>query len=211
MKYLRSGWLVLGLILAVQAAAQTRLEAGIRLGPDGIRGFHLAIGEYFKVPPPEIVVVQKRRIADEELPVVYFLAQQARIAPAAIVDLRLAGKSWMDIVIHYRLAPDIFQVPVAKVDGPPYGRAYGYWKKRGGQPPGKLILKDSEIVDLVNLRFLTDYHRCAPEEVIAQRSRGASFVVINDDLQQHKPGKRDKDKDDDDQGHGHGKSKHKGH
>jgi hypothetical protein len=201
--------LVVGFLAAVPARGATRLEAGVSIGPEGLRGFHLAVSDYFKVPEPEVVVWKQKRVADEELPVVFFLAQRARVAPAAIVDLRLAGKSWMDIVVHYKLGTDVFQVNATKVDGPPYGRAYGYWRKRGANPPARLILKDSEVVDLVNLRFLSEHHRCAADDVIAARSRGAGFVAINEDLgKKHKPGKPDR-RDDDDRG-SHGKGKHHG-
>ena len=195
------------LLASPVARAGTILDAGISLGPEGIRGFHLAVSQYFKVPEPEVVVWKQKRIADEELPVVFFLAQRARVAPAAIVDLRLAGKSWMDVVVHYKLGTDIFQVPVTKVDGPPYGRAYGYWKKRGSEPT-RLILKDSEVVDLVNLRFLSEHYRCPADDVVAARSRGANFIAINTDL--GRPGKPGKGHDEPSPGHGKGKHRGKG-
>lgn len=189
MKGLRTGLLVAGLAGVLQAEAATRLDAGISIGPEGIRGFHLAVSEYFKVPEPEVVVYKQKRIADEELPVVFFLAQHARVAPDAIVDLRLAGKSWMDIIVRYRIDPDIFQVPVTKVHGPPYGRAYGYWRKHGGKERARLILKDAEVVDLVNLRFLSEQHHCSPDEIAERRANGDNFIRINADLKRDKPGK----------------------
>jgi hypothetical protein len=76
------------------------------------------------------LIVRDRGIHQEELPVVFFLAQRARVSPEAVVDLRLRGMNWMDITLQFGLSPDIYYVPVKSVKGgPPYGHAYGYCKK----------------------------------------------------------------------------------
>lgn len=150
-----------------------------------LRSFYLSISDYYRVPEPELLSLRERyRLREEELPVVLFLAARARVAPAVIMGLRIRGRSWLDISFHFGFNPDIFYVPVgiARI-GPPYGNAYGYFKKyRPNREWRKIVLTDREVVDLVNLRFMSDYHRIAPEAVMARRARGEVFLSINDEM-----------------------------
>jgi hypothetical protein len=96
--------------------------------------------------------------------------------------------SWLDISFRYGLTPEIFFVPLTtKKVGPPYGKAYGYYKKyHPNKEWKKIILSDDEIVDLVNLRFISEYHKLAPEKVIKMRSQGMKFVNINVEIKREK-------------------------
>jgi hypothetical protein len=105
------------------------------------------------------------------------------------MDLRLSGRSWMDITLHFGLGPDIYYIPVKEVYGPPYGRAYGHYKNKHRKDWRKIRLIDSEVVDLVNLRFMSEHYGRPPEDVMRMRSSGKSFIVINDEFRRGKPGK----------------------
>ena len=128
----------------------------------------------------------------------FYIAQQARVEPTVILDLRKRGLSWADVAIHFRLNSDIYYFR----GGPPYGKAYGYWKKH---PP-----RDAEVIDAVNVHFLSDYHRVSPDVVRAERSRGSSYAVVERGFEAKSSKGEDhrKDDHDDDQGngrpHGHG-------
>jgi hypothetical protein len=162
---------------------QPQVDIGVSVGPEGLKNFYFSIQEYFRVPEREVVVVRERKIPDEEIPVVFFIAQRARILPAAVIDLRMAGKTWMDITLHYGLSPEIFYVPVkVEVKGPPYGKAYGYYKNKPRKEWGKIRLVDADIVNFVNLKFVSEHHRHSPEEVIRMRSGGKHFVVVDDEI-----------------------------
>ena len=152
------------------------------------------------------------RFPDEELPVVFFLASKAHVDPQVIIDLRIRQRmSWLNITFHYGLTPEIYYVPVKRV-GPPYGNAYGHYKKHK-KDYKKVVLADADVVNLVNLRFMSEYHGVAAEVVMDQRGKGERFVVINDHYykekgKHHDNGKGDKkDKKDKDKGKGHGKGK----
>lgn len=176
--------------------AETNWNVGVSGDSEGIRGFYLSVGDYYRVPEREVVVVRERGIRhDEELPVVFFLAQRARVSPNIIVDLRLRGMSWMDITLHYGLSPEIYYVPVkAGKEGPPYGHAYGYYKKHPKKAWKKIVLRDEDIIDQVNTRFISEYHHYSPEQVMKYRSEGRNFVGIDRDVRAEKHGK-EKDKD----------------
>ena len=176
---------------------QAQVQAGASFSGDGLRSFYFAVGNYYQVPEREVVVVQQQALPPDEVPVVFYVAERARVAPAVVVDLRRHGLSWADIAFHFRLDPDIYYFR----GGPPYGKAYGYWKKH---PP-----RDVEVIDAVNVHFLSEYHRVAPDVVWTERSHGRSYAVVARDFAA-KSGKREdhrRDDDDDDRGHGHGKGK----
>ena len=82
---------------------------------------------------------------------------------------------------YLNLTPEIFYVPVTvKKVGPPYGKAYGHYKKyRPNKEWKKVILNDYEVIDLVNLRFISEHYQLKPEVVMEMRGRGKSFVTIN--------------------------------
>lgn len=185
-------------ILGFSAASlHAQVQAGAVFSGDGLRSFYFAVGNYYQVPEREVVVVQQQALPPDEVPVVFYVAQRARVAPAVVVDLRRRGLSWTDIAFHFRLDPDIYYFR----GGPPYGKAYGYWKRH---PP-----RDVEVIDAVNVHFLSDYHRVAPDVVWAERSHGHSYAVVARDFAA-KSGKREDhrgDDDDDDRGHGHGRGR----
>jgi hypothetical protein len=172
-------------LLAAAWSAAGQVDLGISIADGKLRHFYLAVGDYYHVPGPQIVAIRDRyRLHDEELPVVFFLAARADVAPSVIMDIRHRGRSWLDISIHFGLDPNIFYVPiqVSRI-GPPYGKAYGYYGKyRARGDWRKIVLTDREVVDLVNLRFMSDYHGISPESVMERRARGAGFVFINADF-----------------------------
>jgi hypothetical protein len=165
------------------------IDLGVSVSDGKLRDFYFAVGDYYHAPPIHVVELRDRyRCQDEELPVAYFLAARAHVTPEAVFSLRIQKMSWLDIAFHFRLTPDIFFVPVrAEPVGPPYGNAYGYYRKYGATREWKrMALTDHDVVALVNLRFVSDYHGMPPETVMGMRGRQASFVAINDEIRRGK-------------------------
>ncbi len=174
--------------------AKAYVDVGVSVGDEGLRGFYLAVGDYYRVPEREVVIVRDRHIPHEEIPVVFYLAQRAHVRTAAIIDLRLAGKSWLDISLHFGLGPEIFYVPVREtvVIGPPYGKAYGHYKKKPKKQWRTIVLSDADVVNLVNLRFISDHYKYEPEKVMKLREKGKNFVAINGEVIKEKKGGKEK-------------------
>ena len=186
--------------------ARAGVEFGISVGEEGLRSFNLSVGDYYRVPQREVVVIRERGIPYEEMPVVLFLAGRAHVAPGVIVDLRLRGMSWMDITFQYGLSPEIYYVPLRVAPGPPYGRAYGHYKKWPRNEWKKVRLGDDDVVNLVNLKFASEHYGRSPEEVIKMRSGGRNFVEINEEIKSGK-GQKVKEKGEKHRGKGKGKFK----
>lgn len=160
-------------------AGKADVNLGLSIGDEGIKGFYLAIGEHYRVPEKEIVVVRQKQIPNEEIPVVFFLARKAGTSPETIVKLRLEGKSWMDISLHFGLSASIFYVPLKDVSGPPYGKAYGHFKNRQRQEWHEIHLTDIDVINFVNLKFISEHYGYPPDEVVKLRQKGESFMNIN--------------------------------
>jgi len=181
--------IVMGCILILMGAGQSRtadISAGVSIDEDGLKGFYLTIGDHYQVEEEEIVVIRKRNIPDEEMPVVFFLAKRAGVSPAVIVKLRLGGKSWMEITADFGLTAEIFYVPVTVDPGPPYGKAYGHFRNRERAEWGQIWLTDGDIVNFVNLRFISEHYDYSTDEIIRMREKGADFVFINGEVKKNK-------------------------
>lgn len=181
--------IALSLISGTVSTQDTQVDFGISVADGELRSFYLAVSNHYRVPGKDVVAVKERyRFRNEELPVVYYLASRARVKPSVIIDLRINRMSWLDISFRFGLTPEIFFVPLTgKKVGPPYGKAYGNYKKyRTKKEWKKIVLNDNEIVDLVNLRFISEYHKLVPDKVIAMRGQGKNFVNINSEIKKGK-------------------------
>ncbi|MDD5210799.1 MAG: hypothetical protein PHV62_00145 [Sulfuricurvum sp.] len=178
-------------------------DIGISGSDRGIDGFSLSVGNYYNVPRQEIMVIE-RSMPREEMSVVYYLASRSHRDARFITDLRLSGMSWWDISFRLGLDPrTLYVVESRRHSGPPYGQAYGYDKHN------KYRLRDSEIVDLVNVRFLSDYHHISVDDVIDRRRTGENYNNINehyrgnkDRSERREERKEDRRDDRGDKGHG---------
>jgi hypothetical protein len=190
---MRRPGVLLGVTLVLTAAlagsAWAGFDLGIIIGDGGLKSFHLAVGDYYGKPEREVAALKKGRVHDEELPVVFFLSARARVSSSTIVKLRLKGMSWMDISLRYGLSADVYHVDVRS--GPPYGKAYGHFKKPKKQWK-KLRLSDADVVNLVNLRFLSEHYGFSATEIMRMRDRGESFVLINENVRKQKKSKGNK-------------------
>jgi hypothetical protein len=185
--------LFISLLIVLPFANQSRAEVsfGLSVDNEGVNSFYLAIGEHYQATEKQIVVVREKNVPDEEMPVVFFLARKAGVTPEVIIKMRLGGKSWMDITAHYGYTAEAFYVPVTVDPGPPYGKAYGHFKKRNRDQWKTISLTDDEIVNFVNLKFMSDYYQCPADDVIKLRGNGKNFVDINVDFKKKKQQKKD--------------------
>jgi len=99
----------------------------------------------------------------------------------------------MEITLHFGLSPEIYYVPVERIPGPPYGHAYGYYKKVPRAKWSTIRLPDADIVNLVNLRFMRGYYDADVDTVVRMRHEGKDFadighVVGKGHAKKHAPG-----------------------
>lgn len=176
---------MISLLLAVPGVAAD-VSVSIAVSDGELREFHAAIGAHFHVSDADLVVIRKRNIPDDELPVVFLVAGRARVAPGVIVDLRLRGWSWMQVCAHFRLTAEIFRVEVSKPYGPPYGHAYGYFKERKREEWASIRLTDGEAIHLANVRFLAEHHGCSADVVLYAYKAGEGFARLHAKVREEK-------------------------
>ncbi|MDH3890042.1 MAG: hypothetical protein OEV49_03075 [candidate division Zixibacteria bacterium] len=181
------------LVVLSPPADQCRAEVnlGISIDEEGVKGFYLAIGEHFEVEARRVTAVKKAEIPDEEMPVVFFLAKRCYVSPSIIIRHRQAGLSWMDICLKYGLTAEIFWVDLKQTPGPPYGKAWGHFKKKKKNKWGSIRFTDIEIVNFVNLKFVSEHYGHSPDEVVKMRGKGTSFVKIHGNVKKAKSKKKD--------------------
>ncbi|MDW8136304.1 MAG: hypothetical protein RMI74_05895 [Thermodesulfobacterium sp.] len=182
--------LLLMTFLITSNSLGSNLDLGVSINNGRITNFYVSLGEYYRVPYDEIVIIKKRYpiIRDEELPLFFLIISYARVSPDVIIELRRGGLPWYEIMIRFGLEPERIFHRYIIVYGPPYGRAYGHYKK----PPKKIILKDYHIIELSQIKFFSEYYNQDPKIVIDLKKKEKNYMVINEKLY-HSKGKRDKD------------------
>lgn len=173
-------------LLLSTVTTQAEVRVGLSVDNDGLKSFHLAIGEFYLTYDKEIEAVRKLNIPDEELPLVFFFANQTGVGKDKIIRLRLGGKSWMDICFQFGYTAELFYVPVKSNPGPPYGKAYGHFKNKNKKKWNEIRLSDAEIINFVNLKFMSEHYGYSPDEIIKMRAKGKSFIAINGDVKKIK-------------------------
>lgn len=167
--------LSLPLLLAIPANAQ--MSAGFSFNSYGGNSFYFAVGQNYSIPQHQVVYIHELRIPDEELPVVFFIADEAGVSPEEVANLRLEGYTWMDITLYYDLSPSIYYVVLDGDPGLEYGRAYSYWRRPRAQW-NHIRFHDEDIVKMVNLRFVSNHYGVRPDEVVRLRSEQPNFIRV---------------------------------
>ena len=83
----------------------------------------------------------------------------------------------------------MYYVPLKSNPGPPYGKAYGYFKNKPRKEWKNINFTDEDIINLVNLRFISDYYGYDPTQIVKMRNEGKGFVAINNIVRSDKKGK----------------------
>lgn len=165
------------------------LGVGIDIGDDDL---YLRINAHYYDRDPEYVrtIIRKNTMSDRDYPVVLFLSHHSGKDAAFIFSLRRQGLSWWDISLRIGVPVSAYFVDLDyKPVGPPYGKAYGYWKKHRKNPRYHFILSDAEVFDLISLKMTSHFYKMKPEQVIRQRESGMKFkqIVTNHYRKHHIP------------------------
>jgi hypothetical protein len=150
---------------------------------DDARFFLNLTNEHYAVPESTAVAVVNRcPRPQDDYPVVMLLARLSGRSADAILSMRLNGQPWVDVFARTQVSPDVLFVGMERDPGPPYGHAWGYWKKHGHDGDARTALSDAQIVDLAKLQIVSGYYHVSPYSVIAERQRGSTverFAVVH--------------------------------
>ena len=155
-------------------------------------------------------VLPRMRYVDADLPVVLFLAHECGRPPGYIVDLRAQGLAWSVVFQRVGVRQDVLFEGIDRDPGPPYGRAWGYWRKN----PRGVRLSDGDISGLVQVQIGARTARMSPYDVCRSRGRGTPVEVVVAERRgrpYHDHGRHGRGDDQDDRGRSHGHDQGHGH
>ena len=203
---------------ASRASADISFGISAPIGDDGNLFFSIS-SRYFD-RDTRVVSDWGRRFRDpDDLAVFLYLSSRTRVAPEVIYKYRAMGTSWYDVGVRVGVPVDVWYVPVERDPGPPYGKAYGHWKRHQADPSYRVRLSDRQCRDLVAVRMAHEYYGVAPEVAMDWRHSGSDVrtIMTREYRNRHHDGGRDDDRngrgkdkkhgrDDrhDDHGHDHG-------
>lgn len=134
-----------------------------------------AAAEHHEAHRAHLAELIERGLHPDEVPVALFVAEHAHRPLSVVVDLRLGGREWPQIAADLDLGADLFFVELPRDPGPPYGKAWGYFKKRRREQWRVTDLDQRDIIDLVNLRLIVEWTGRPADEVARLRSKGLDF------------------------------------
>lgn len=141
------------------------------------RTYLLRAGCHFGVPAGEVEVLARWSVPPEEIPVALFIAGRAGVSAEVVLSLRRGRTSWGDLASRYGLGGGTFHVPLSgAAPGDRLARAYGEFGSRAPREWDAIRLDDVEIVDLVNLRFLTESLGIPAGRALDARASAGSWV-----------------------------------
>lgn len=166
---------------------------------------HLAVGSYGYPRTVIEPVLPRLRYVEADLPVVLFLAKSSGRPVEFIVDLRSQGLSWAVIFNRCRVPYDVLFVGIDRDPGPPYGKAWGHWKKN--RKTAKL--SDDDIVGLVQCQVGHRVAGTSAYDLARGRGQGKSVAVVVAEKKGHGPHQGIAKRDGKDSGKGPGKASDK--
>ena len=114
----------------------------------------------------------------DDIAVALFIAHRSGKPSAWIYNLRKGGHSWFEIAIRAGLGQDVFFVPVQRHPGPPYGNAYGHWKKHKHDRSHRMALTDADVRNLVAVRMVHEYYGVPVETAMEWRGSGRDVRAL---------------------------------
>jgi len=160
--------------------ADLRTHGAVEAEERGI--FSSAACNYYRASRGEWADLESAGLPIGDIPVVLHFARHAGVDSGQILEIRLAGAGWREILERFALSPDIFYVHIVGPADLPPGNAYGRYRGRERTGWNILTFRDEDVVNLVNLKFINEYYHYPPARVVALRSAGWSFPAIHAEI-----------------------------
>lgn len=164
------------------AGVDVKFDAEVPVGDDASLFFSIS-SRYYDRDQREVEDWSRRYYGDpDDLAVALFLNSHCHKGPEYFFSLRQQGLGWFEIANRCEVPIDAFFVPCDHEPGPPYGNAYGHWKKYKRDRGATFTLSDADVGNLVALRMAHEYYGVPVEVAMKWRSSGRDVrVVMNDE------------------------------
>ncbi len=146
-------------------------------------------------------IAMEPHVTADDFMVAAFLCNRSGKSLPAVWELRRSGLPWGQVAVRLGVPWDVIVVEPARDYGPPYGKAWGYWKNHGhgkGRPRQEAFaLSDQEFIAMARVHTLAQATGRPPDEIISGLQGGRDYHTWCGEVYREKHG----------QGHG---PKHKG-
>ncbi len=179
MKRQRIVAVLVSLLAAPVAMAGVDIDFGMRVNAEDQTSLFFSISSRYYDRDDATVASFGARFGDpDDLAVALFVSRYSGRSLDDIWLLRRQGLSWWDVSARYRVPVDVWFVPVTRKPGPPYGKAYGHWKKHKRNERAVVVLADPDVRNLVAVRMIHDYYGVPVETAMAWRADGRKLHTL---------------------------------
>jgi hypothetical protein len=186
---------------AAPAGGDVDFGANVQVGDDSNLFFSIS-SRYFGRDQRDVEDWGRRYYPDpDDLAVALFLSRHCDNGPEFAFNLRQQGMGWFEISNRCRVPVEVYFLPIDRDPGPPYGRAYGHWKKYRHDHKYVMVLDDADIRNLVAVRMAHEYYGVPIDVAMRWRSSGRDIrsLMAGEYRERHA-----KKHGGDDRGKGHG-------
>jgi hypothetical protein len=173
-----------------QAAVRFNVDVLWNPNPDDSAQVFLHVTNMAYPVPREQVTAVFHEMPDpyEDYPVLAFIAYNAHVDLGTVWKYKRNGHVWTNVMWHFGVPPSALFVDLPAPPGPPYGKAYGYWRKQRDKMPRDVISSD-DIHYWVRMHAVANYAGVAPRQVYEWRRSGQRFETIASNQYRAKHGK----------------------
>lgn len=130
----------------------------------------------FKAPRSEVGrIYRKVDNPESNFPVLLFMAAEANVSLSKVWRLRSQGMSWVQVMAKLDIPPQRVFLDLGRPPGPPYGKAYGHWKKN---PHKRVTITDDDVHYWVNIHAISRYFGVRPAKVVEWRNTGKTWKAL---------------------------------
>jgi len=134
-------------------------------------------------------IALEARITPDDFAVAAFLSREAGVGVDAIWHARQRGTTWFDVALNFGIAMDTLIIRPSRDFGPPYGKAWGYWKNHPKRGDRSFRLDDNDILRMVEVHTLCRSTGKSVDEVIQGLQGGDSYTTWASKVSREKHGK----------------------
>ncbi len=135
---------------------------------------HLTVSNYGYDRAVLEPVLPRLDVVEVDLPVALFIAMKSGKSVDYVVGLRARGMSWAAVFGKVGVPVDVLFVGIDRDPGPPYGKAWGHWKKKGH----RVELADEVVTGLVQVQLGARWAGLSIYDMARARGKGKKVSTL---------------------------------
>ncbi len=164
------------------ATAGVNFDVGVLWQPqwdDDVQVYLHASNVSYPAPRAHVQEVFSQMTApDQDYPVLAFIAHRVGVDIRMVWSYRQSRHSWSEVMAHFGVKPNaLFVHELPRDPGPPYGKAWGHWRKRGNKMKTR-HLSDDDVRFWVGIRTVSDYSGMSPTATWERHEDGERYQHV---------------------------------